>query len=230
MGLSIDAVIGRNLAELRQSHGLSQDDIAGAARLFGFRWNSARISRMERGESAMTVDTLMALCVVLSEATGDPVKLLDLLVTQEPVRLGHSTEIPARNANLLSASDPSWWPEDKKNSVTPPQERTLTWAERLWAAYEEIIEPGPMNLAKLNPYLQARRLWSLTDERNARKLDLTDEAFVIWCVHLWGQLMSQETEARAPADATAQKRGRITRDLLSELRNALSKHRARDES
>lgn len=227
MGLSIDAVIGRNLAELRQSHGLSQDDVAGAARLFGLRWNSARISRMERGDGAVTVETLLSLCVVMSEATDSPVGMPDLLATTDAIQISPDATVPARNVSMIVSTDPDYWaPEDEPSPPEAPMSASRpSDIQAIWAAYERIVSPGPMNLATLNPIVNARRAWSLTDERNARKLGLSDEDFLVWCFRLWGQLMSAETEARAPEGATAQKRGRITRELLAELQDAMDASR-----
>lgn len=219
---SIDAIIGRNLTALRHEHSLSQDDVAGAARLFGLRWNSARVSRMERGDSSMSVETLLVLCVVMGELTRGAVNPVDLVQTESAVRLAPSATLPPEGLDHLMRSDwfgpVSFFTEESQSRASEQSQELLD----LWAAYDAIIESSPVPMTELDALLEQRRHWSLTDERNARKLDLTDAQFLVWCYHLWGRLMSQETDLRAPEGATAQKRGRITRELLDELRQRIA--------
>lgn len=60
------------------------------------------------------------------------------------------------------------------------------------------------------------------DTRAARDLGLTDERAASCMAALWGRTLSAERDRRAGPDANAQKRGRIARDLKTELREAIT--------
>lgn len=77
-------------------------------------------------------------------------------------------------------------------------------------------------------YLMAIVNMELADKRNAKKLGLSEPEFCAWSVRLWRHLMSEETERRAPENATAQKKGRITRELMEEMREAVERERGND--
>ena len=50
------------------------------------------------------------------------------------------------------------------------------------------------------------------------KLGMTDAEFLARSVQLWGRVLSAEVDARSDPGDSPQKRGRITRVLLDELR------------
>ena len=59
------------------------------------------------------------------------------------------------------------------------------------------------------------------EERAAKSLDVELYEVAAASAYLWGKTLSDERDARAGEGASAQKRGRITRQLMDELRTAL---------
>lgn len=59
------------------------------------------------------------------------------------------------------------------------------------------------------------------EQRAADALVVKMYALTLASVYLWGKSLSDERDARAGADASAQKRGRITRQLMDELKGVL---------
>lgn len=65
--------------------------------------------------------------------------------------------------------------------------------------------------------LTAYRAAGLADRRAAERLGVSLGQLVGLSLRLWGRLLSQESIARAGLDTSAQKRGRVTRELVAEL-------------
>lgn len=57
----------------------------------------------------------------------------------------------------------------------------------------------------------------LADHRAARRLGMSDSEFRAICDVLWGHPLSIERDRRVPQGATAQKSGRMTRQLMQEV-------------
>lgn len=66
-----DAQIGRNIASIRESRGLSQKDLADAMRSIGFKWSQATVWNVERGERPLRATELVALEGILKVLTPD---------------------------------------------------------------------------------------------------------------------------------------------------------------
>ena len=96
------------------------------------------------------------------------------------------------------------------------------------------VKEGPNTLLSLNRAMEALRGpssatlrslaevdFALADQRAARKLSITKDEFIDLSLKLWGSLMSERTEELATPADSAQKKGRITRELIEEMRVAL---------
>lgn len=62
----------------------------------------------------------------------------------------------------------------------------------------------------------------LDEQRVAKRLGVSGLALAAASVKLWGQSFADERDSRAGADANAQRRGRVSRELQAELREALT--------
>lgn len=219
--LTINEVVGRNVGSIREGAGLSLDAVARAAHVIGLRWNSARISRIERGEGNVTLDTLLILCALLSDMTSEKVSVARLVTHDGPINIAPNASLSPGVAQRLVHEGGLSFRATFEEGGTIIEEAVSSLGER-YNAYSAILRPL---LDKKIPVSSAinegRAKWALSDERNARKLGITDAEFLAWSIRLWGRLMSLETEIRAPEGATAQKKGRITRELLDELRKNL---------
>lgn len=65
----------------------------------------------------------------------------------------------------------------------------------------------------------------LADERAAKRLGLTVAELVVWSWQLWGATFGDERDRRAGPFANAQRKGQVTRALLTEIDTALREGR-----
>ncbi|MCR4526558.1 helix-turn-helix domain-containing protein [Kocuria rhizophila] len=230
MKQTVAEVVGKNFSALREDAGATLEDVARRARHYGLRWNPARVSRIDRGEGAITLDTALMLAVVLTDLRSgmNPVTLSDLLESEEPFELAPRATVRAGFAEaLLLQSDMG---EDAGTAIDGPgavvgDARSLG---RMVPALHRVFGANP-GMTTSQRVFGAVMNMTLTDERNAKKMGLAEAEFAAWCVKLWGHLMSVETEQRAPEGATAQKKGRITRELMQELQEYMSREQTRGD-
>lgn len=65
---------------IRKGAGITQDELAKAARQLGLKWTASKVRDFESGRSAPTFATALALTAALNNVTdGEPVRLADLL-------------------------------------------------------------------------------------------------------------------------------------------------------
>lgn len=221
MSISLAQVVGRNVRRLREAHDVKLEDIARSAQALGLRWNTARVSRIDRGEGNITLETALILALILTDVTATNVSLGALLESDEPIELAPRATLTVGTAQALARGDRIVTYRDGLVEGGEILEAGVLPIAQAHESYNEILRPVGVTPERTNALNEGRAAWSLADERNARKLGLSDAEFLAWSVRLWGRLMSQETEARAPEGATAQKKGRITRDLMDDLRQQL---------
>lgn len=223
MTQTVAEVVGRNMKRTRERGGLTLDEVAREARVYGHRWNTGRVSRMERGEGSVTVDLLLFIAYLLGNLLGEAVRPADLLRSDEGIQIApRATLNPGKAAQALEAGDSGLWTSDLVEGDDLIDEEM----EQVRARYDgvgEVLRPVGMTPRTAEQLDEAHRAWSLSDERAARKLGLSQGRFTAWSIRLWGRLMSAEVERRSPAGATPQKKGRITRELLAELQEVMSR-------
>lgn len=213
------ATVGRNVRAIRQDHGLTADQLAHELRTAGLRWNATRVGELERGEKAVGVPELVALALSLSSLTGTEVTPERLVHTAGHVRL--TPELAVRGgalADVLAGRRTRLRVSDLHNARELVDETTTALGERAgrtvktWGTDDaEIIRAGQ----SATPML--------ADTRAAKRLGLTPERFFTACYRQWGHLLSTEIERRAGPGASAQARGHVTRELVDELREGLSR-------
>lgn len=207
-------VIGGNLRSIRAEYELTMDAVARAVREYGQYWSTGRVSDIESGRGAASLEVLVVLAFALSDLTKKSVGPSDLLRTSAGVELGDGFALTGNAFIEVVQGDRG--PND------------LDVADVVGAEDEmrALVERGIEALGRYGHGLTvgqirgARKEWRDADQRAARKLGLTDEEFMGLCLRVFGRLMSAEAEERAGEGATPQKRGRVTRGLLEELRAA----------
>lgn len=217
---SVRKVVGENARKLRESVGASQDDVAAAARAAGLRWSRSRVAALERGEKSIDVAELVLLAHALGRVTGEPARVADLLDGEgavelsptvtvhrsslarylggEPVQI-RAGDVPGEKAHLLDAVAAS----------RPGHGRTWRLA-------------GPE--ATLGQIEDAEQGAGEAEERAGRTLGVSRADVAHLSAGLWGRAMTAERDHRvgdAPAASRAQLRGRVTRQLVTELRAQL---------
>lgn len=224
MPVTVAQVVGANLARIRESSGFTLDDVALHARRYRLRWNTARMSRIERGEGSIGLETVLMLSVILADLTGKLVSVSDLLESGESVALAPRATLRPGVAQTLTCGSG----DVAADGLIEEEEAIFADQMQNWDEIKDAL--GRLISRKAEPalFLSALMEMTLSDDRNARKLGLTSAEFSAWSVRLWGHLMSKETEKRAPEGATAQKKGRITRELMAEMREAVERDNGHD--
>lgn len=222
---TIPAVVGRNLRSYREHFGLTLAEVSKAARDNGVKWSTGRLTQVEKGEGAATVELLVVLALTLSDLSGFEVSPLDFLATNDPVRIGGKAANAADEVPPLDLTAAAFHAilAGEKHEVFPPDMPQ----EAQEALHADIVEGVKRSAVEYGTDVtfeqieEARKAWSLTDERAARKLGIGPKTFTGQCIRVWGHLLSVEVEARSDPGDSPQKRGRVTRVLLDELRRSI---------
>ncbi|WP_098055116.1 hypothetical protein [Kocuria marina] len=191
---SLPSVVGSNVRAVRVGCGLTLGEVVEAARAYGVRWSTGRLARIERGDGAVTVETLLVLSLTLSQVAGREVTPGSLLASAVPVEVGEGVAV--RAGALVDAL------EGRKTELVLSDVEGAV--EDLAATTDAVMRVGQR----------------LADERAARKLGWSDDEVLRVSWSLWRRPLSAEAKARAGEDATPQKVGHATRELLEELKAA----------
>ena len=196
---TLDQVLGAEIRQRREGAGLQQDTLASLARNAGLDWGQSTISAIEAGRRQVSIGELAVFARVFSEATG----------RADEVAAG--ALLPRRAEWVLLAPNVRGW---------LPAIRAIYGAPVADVLYS-LDGPG-------RAIVPDRGLPAVneTDRKVARALRVTPEAVAVTAVRLWGRTLAEERDARLgdPA-ATAQKRGRVTRQLMAEVKPTLTRRR-----
>lgn len=232
--LNIMKFLGRRLKEIRHERGLTLDDIATASQHFGTNWTSATISSMERGGSNIArLDVLMILteAVTFTDDNGDvaPMVLADWFSIWGKED-GHDVVI-AEN-DIISLNDEL---STSRNNVAAALEGQPTTLFPLIGTKEQREElhravdmKGTTSTDTENrPHIPDRlrgnaHVATLSEQRAAIKFGLSPELFACVVKMRYGHYLDEEVAKRAGADASPQKRGRVTRKIFEELGDHLT--------
>jgi transcriptional regulator with XRE-family HTH domain len=216
---SLAVVTGRNCKEIRAQIGVTQDGLAHHARRVGLRWTASAVGDFEAGRSAPTFATVLLTALALELArqraaaqakivadlhgrkrqtgvTEKPVAVADLLCGNEVVALNDALELPAPVVAAICRGDKY----SLRNLLGLAEARTLG---------------GDGTAAVLEQS-------GLTEDRLAKRLDITREELGALSFQLWRSTFSEERDGRAGPDANRQKRGRVSRELRAELEEAMA--------
>lgn len=209
---TVAKALGGNVRAIRQAHELTLSDVAKAVRAYGLQWSTGRVGDIENGRGAVTIETAVALSLALSEATGQPVTVPDLVrpAQDEALTLGKGVDVYAGAFVDVVRGEKTELRASEVVGDVEAVNRALSSTVELFSDVGEGVKVGQVRAA-----LKAR---DLADQRAARKLGVSEGAFIGACLRRWGQLLSQEAAYRAGAGASPQARGQITRKLLEELK------------
>ena len=226
--------LGRRLSEIRRERGLTLDDIATASQHFGTNWTSATISSMERGGSNIArLDVLMILteAVTFTDDNGDvaPMTLADWfsiwgkedgqdVVIAENDAISLNDELSTSRNNVAAALE-------GQPPTLFPLLGTKEQREELYRTVD-MKDSAPANTEK-KPHVPDRlrgnaHVATLSEQRAAIKFGLSPELFACVVKMRYGHYLDEEVAKRAGADASPQKRGRVTRKIFEELGDHLT--------
>lgn len=222
-GVPLAEVVGRNVRRLRGD--ATTDELAKACRRYGLNWGTGRISDLEHGRVSPRLDTLVVLAHALWDACGRPVYLSDLVEHDGFIALPGSRAMAIKPAALqrflrgkpvvIQVGDvpygDDFMPMAHELENLTPEAGAKYFAELPPAVYEVETEL----------WLQAQKQSGEPEARMAKALGIHEGNLAALTAYLWGHTLSAERNRRAGADANAQDRGRITRQLKAELKAVL---------
>lgn len=186
------------------------DDVAAAISACGLKWGRGRIFDLEAGHVSPTIPTVLLLCQAFSDLLGRDVTVGDLLAGAGRVDV-YDRPVPLSTVRDALAGAPVNLPESRVSTTDllkrdfldqlakrSPEEIAPSRKGQLWRIYKQCGE---------------------AEERIGRSLGVGGKnSPLLEAMHdLWGKSLSAERDKRAGADASAQAKGRITRQLKSEL-------------
>ncbi|WP_155849986.1 helix-turn-helix domain-containing protein [Arthrobacter sp. H41] len=204
------AVVGENARRLRIEGGATMESVVKYARHAGVKWTTARIVDLERGKLSPTLPMLLVLAHALKLATQNDVTLAALLQHDGMIRLNERTVLPGAVIERYVNGEPVFF------SIRDQPEMV----DRITRMLEGVEENLPSNLYLDEDYEGFLTSYGLGDERAAKSLGISKKDMMERAKDRWGHNLSTERDRRAGPDASAQKRGQITRTLLDELKKA----------
>ncbi|MDM7490739.1 helix-turn-helix transcriptional regulator [Rhodococcus sp. CSLK01-03] len=229
--ISLGVLIGRNARRLRQQAGIGLDELAQAARPYGVNWTVSRVSDIESGRTTPGIAVTITYAAALSLLSETDVALTDLVAGAASVELNDGLVVTASALRrILGGGSTALVPEDLPG-IDLGEDTGERIAAAVTAAFTSAgneIPPGSRLPARLNDAGRAavgaavRWETGLTDQRAARRMDMNTHEVTAWAMHLWGRPFGKERDRRAGENATAQDRGRATRQMMTELRAALA--------
>lgn len=235
---SFPAAVGAYIANTRAVLGLTLDQIAQAARLYGANWSPSSVRNLERGQASLTLPTLIVLALALGRVQGRPISVLELCSTAENLVLTEG------DAGIVVSRE---WLEAVLGN------ETVTYDLQLSADFDTHEEPAESPHTRAKRLEQQRNMYlvngrdvpkelsdelfralddarktppepvTLAEKRAADKLSITPLELQRYALRLWGRALEAESAFRAGDGSSPQARGRITRVLVDEIRKVVDR-------
>lgn len=219
-GVELATVVGLNARRIRTEAGATLEDVAKAARSEGLTsWGGGRVSDLEHGRVSPTLPTLVALCLALGAVRRLPLTLADLLHHHGPVEITGSLAIRGAALARFVGGEPV---ELTVGDVPGLSDADVT--EVVAGGVLKLTEGIPEHLGDLDTkqVLAALQRSGEAEQRIAKRLGVTPFKVAAASAYLYaGATASEERDRRAGGEASAQKRGRIAREIRAELKGAL---------
>lgn len=242
---SLAVVVGRNCKKLRTRIGITQDELARHARNLGLTsWKASAVGDFEAGRSTPSFSTVLTVTAALQWAIEERAEQLglsgkDLIASDPPgVTLAHLVEFDG----MVMLTD-TFWVFGRELSEMCRKGYVFTLDPSIYSRSgpHETFQPGPeaMRKSKLRSaaYLREREAElgitfdeltsmlqrsGLAEQRLARQLEIKPAELAASSFRLWKRTFTEERDRRAGADANQQKKGRISREMRTELEGALA--------
>ncbi len=211
------AVVGRNCKRIRNEIGLTQNEFAKYARDQGLRWNASAVADFESGRSTPTFGTVLAVSLALelaaqitrryrwSAETGGAFS--ELVEADGDIQLLNNGLTMSADLVAEVCRGKPW----KVFADRGPQSKEFLALERDFWGDEGLSATQRLIVRSGQP-----------EERLARQLNIELSTLADISNLLWQSTFSEERDRRAGADANAQKKGRISRELRQELEQELA--------
>ena len=237
--MKINEAVGAFVKRFRAEHDLTLEEIADASRQIGTTWTAATISAIERGGSkADALPTMLILSNALTRAyhqkhgeDDNMVSVVDLLNDTKRLDITDTLTVNTDSVISLLTGDgygalvdadlaDKWDKEFSERSARSLFVFTRRELEAEGRTPEEAREE--LNNA-LGDFAEQFMNWHLTptaSERRAAKKLGVEPIRVAEATYLWfGHTLDEEAKKIAGANASPQKRGRVTRKLVDALKD-----------
>ena len=229
---SFQATVGANCRRIRDTHGVTQAQLASHARRVGLRWTASKVGDFESGRNAVYAHVLFAAVAALDNAVAE---------APGPFRVWHA------GGTMTQRKRPRVYLHDLVGSdgyVTlnddfAPTGDTLAafCSGKPWELHggddgatagrtDELLGPAPGVFGeryrmRLGDVEDMRRRATITDTRLARRLGIEPDTLLGLSWRLWHRPFSEERDRRA--GTSVGRRGHIARALTTELQAELWK-------
>ena len=214
---TVSTVVGRNVRRLRGDR--SQNEIAAFVRVAGLPWSQQVIASIEAGERQLDLGE-----AVLLAAGALGVGVLELLAGEpdDVVRLSGTTSAYLEEVRYLASHESA-----SRNMRTASAAQRARWGFQHDQVDRRVIEelaPDYVDDPDVDKYIRA--MGNDAEQRAASRLGVAPVVVTAAAFGLWGHSMTEERDRRTselagdevtPASRQAF-RGRVTRQLLAELK------------
>lgn len=213
------SVIGANARRIRTGAGATLEEVAKSARGYGLKgWGGGRVSDLEHGRVSPTLPTLVALCLALGDIRRSPLTLAELVEHQGAVELTGSLAI--RGAALARFLDGQPVKLTKRDVPALPDVDMGELAAGVRRLADEL--PPSVGGVSTESVIAVDRRSGEAEQRLAKKLGVRPLTVAAASAYLYrGATASEERDRRAGPEASAQKRGRIAREISDEIKAVL---------
>lgn len=221
-GTELAEVVGRNARDIRTTAGATLDDVGRAARAQGLvGWGATRVSDLEHGRVSPTVPTLVAVCLALGEIRRAPLTLAELLAHDGTIAINGGLAIRGAALGRFLGGEPVRLTKRDVPGLPDVDPTALAGGARRLAAVMDRL-PKRLQDVETGLALAVQRRSGEAERRIAKALGVDLLAVALASAYLYGSTASEERDHRAGAEATAQKRGRIAREIRTELKGVLN--------
>jgi transcriptional regulator with XRE-family HTH domain len=215
---SVAKVIGEGARALRLDAGVTLEQMARAARIYGLSWTSGRVGDFESGNVAASVPTLVAAAAALGEAIGRPVSLAELVTGEGQVNINDKLSFDksalraALSGETVSApAIPDLLPAEEVHELASllSSQTNFHWSDRLRAVHPDLRR-------------DVLRDFNESDARMCKNIGVDQVLGATAMAALWRRTFTAERDNRAGPDANAQRRGQISRQLKADLQEVIN--------
>ena len=216
---TIREVVGENVRRIRDEAGARQDDVAAAARGVGLSWTRSKITALERGDKALDLAEAVLLAEAMGEVSGQPVGVADLLAGDGAVRLSRKTVVHRATLRRFLGGEPVEMFVDDVPGGPERMQAAIVTTSAAFKRASQLVGPGRTNMGTLR---HAEEVAGEVEERAGRTLGLSKVEVAYLAAGLWDRTLTEERDRRVgddvPLKSRSARRGRVTRQLVDELR------------
>jgi len=209
-------VVGANARRLRTEHGITLDQVARECSRRGLRWATPRAGEFERGKIPATVPVMLIVADALRQLTGTPVTLPDLVAHVGYISLHDSGALHSELFQRALSGAPIDFRDD-----TDLEQARADRDRDVEAAGPDNDIPHGVSVLVLQ---MLREVAGLADERAAKKLGMSVDAFLAYCYLTHGSALLDLTMNALPSDASPQARGHFTRQIIEDVDRYRKEH------